>query len=110
MQHSLKSLRLRKGLSQESLAHSLGLDQTTICGWELGKYEPEVPVRLAYATALGISLADLATIVWRQRQARHAINTAKRIRRVCSQPSSSGCSSVQPSLCATQGVLSHESV
>ncbi len=36
----IKELRLKLGLSQELLAHKLGVTLTTVNRWEMGHYQP----------------------------------------------------------------------
>lgn len=37
----LKELRIEKGISQQALAEALGVDQRTICNWEVARNEPD---------------------------------------------------------------------
>lgn len=47
MEHPLdiKSVRLALGMTQHQFAREVGVDQTTVCGWERGKHNPSNTAR-----------------------------------------------------------------
>ena len=51
----LKDLRIEKGLSQMQLAINLGIRQSAIAKWELGKTEPTASAIIAIAKYFGES-------------------------------------------------------
>lgn len=51
------------GCSQEGLAHTLGVDRTTVGRWESGKTVPQPPLRPHLAEALQVDLAELDALV-----------------------------------------------
>ncbi|MFF8310879.1 helix-turn-helix transcriptional regulator [Streptomyces lydicus] len=53
------------GYSQESFAHALGVDRTTVGRWENGKTEPQPPYRPKLAEVLQVDLAELDVLVAR---------------------------------------------
>jgi transcriptional regulator with XRE-family HTH domain len=55
----LRSLRLTKGLSQEALAHSCGLDRTYIGSVERGERNISLINIHIIAAALGVPVAEL---------------------------------------------------
>lgn len=56
---SIKAMRERAGLSQMELAERLGIDQTSIVGWERGKWYPKTSRLKEIATLLNCSLDEL---------------------------------------------------
>lgn len=56
---TIRAARAAKGLNQSEVAHSLGVSQVTVSGWERGAYVPTVPVLNALATLLGLDHGDL---------------------------------------------------
>jgi transcriptional regulator with XRE-family HTH domain len=62
---SLQKLRKAKNLTQLGLAEALGVDVATISGWERGKHQPTPSIRWQYAAALGITVAALREIIYR---------------------------------------------
>lgn len=56
---SLKSIRLRAGLSQKKLAELVQTSQPHIAKIESGKADPQLSTLKKLATALNVSLADL---------------------------------------------------
>lgn len=59
LHNRLKETRLLKGLTQESLADSVGVTRQTIIAVEKGKFVPSVKLALELASALGASLEDV---------------------------------------------------
>lgn len=55
----LRSLRLQKGMTQNSLAEKMGLSGKTVSKWECGQGCPDVSVLPQLAAILGVSLEDL---------------------------------------------------
>lgn len=51
----LKELRVAKGLSQMQLANKLGISQSAIAKWELGKTEPTASAIVALSEFFGES-------------------------------------------------------
>ena len=49
----LKELRVAKGLSQMRLAQAVGISQSAIAKWELGKTEPTASAIILLATYFG---------------------------------------------------------
>lgn len=52
----LKATRKARGLTQKELANRLGLTQSAVTGWEVGKSEPEYKNLLALARLLDVSI------------------------------------------------------
>ena len=52
-QERLKELRVAKGLSQMQLAKAVGISQSAIAKWELGKTEPTASAIILLATYFG---------------------------------------------------------
>ena len=52
-QERLKELRVAKGLSQMQLAQAVGISQSAIAKWELGKTEPTASAIILLATYFG---------------------------------------------------------
>lgn len=59
LHNCLKDIRLQKGLTQESLADSVGVTRQTIIAVEKGKFVPSVKLALELVSALGVSLEDV---------------------------------------------------
>ena len=59
---NLRRCRMRKGLSQEELAHQCELDRTYISGIERGVRNPTVVVLERIAGALGIAASMLLEV------------------------------------------------
>ncbi|MET9507035.1 helix-turn-helix transcriptional regulator [Streptomyces flavidovirens] len=51
------------GYSQETFAHALGVDRTTVGRWESGKNAPQPPLRPKLAEVLQVDLAELDALV-----------------------------------------------
>lgn len=56
---TLEKLRKDKGMTQSTLAKSLGVDQSAVCLWEKGKTLPRVDVAIRLANLLGCTLDDI---------------------------------------------------
>lgn len=56
---TLKEMREAKGLSQASVAQTLGVDQSAVCLWEKGKTMPRHKVAIRLADLLGCTLDDI---------------------------------------------------
>ena len=61
--HRLAQRRKAVGHTQESLAELLGVDRSTTARWEQGKTEPSPVQRRRLATALEVTLDDLAALL-----------------------------------------------
>lgn len=57
---ALREVRLKRGISQERLAHLSGLDRTYVSGIERGERNPSLTNILKLVDALDISLSELA--------------------------------------------------
>ncbi|WP_161539949.1 helix-turn-helix transcriptional regulator [Glaciimonas sp. PCH181] len=55
-QGTLKSLRLKAGLSQSILAQKIGLQQPNICAFETGKRKPEYKTAQKLAQSLNVTV------------------------------------------------------
>ena len=55
----LEKLRKDKGMTQATLAKSLGVDQSAVCLWEKGKTLPRADVAIRLANLLGCTLDDI---------------------------------------------------
>lgn len=62
----LRSLRVKRGLSQETLAFESGLDRTFISMLERGLRLPSLATLLVVAKPLGLSASELLKIVEEQ--------------------------------------------
>lgn len=51
--------RLRRGLTQEELAHSVGVSRQSINSIERGRYTPSLPLALRFARVFECSTDDL---------------------------------------------------
>jgi transcriptional regulator with XRE-family HTH domain len=51
--------RTAAGLTQEGLAHQLGVSVFTVSRWEQGRSKPDIDGLYALASALGVKAADL---------------------------------------------------
>lgn len=58
-QDAIKELMDVKGLSQEKLAHILGVNQTTVSKWLLGRIKPGYDHILAFYEKFGIEPNEL---------------------------------------------------
>jgi transcriptional regulator with XRE-family HTH domain len=56
---NLRRLRVRRGLSQEALAHDAALDRSYASGLERGTTNPTVDLLDRIATALGVPVKEL---------------------------------------------------
>lgn len=56
---SLKSLRLNRGLTQETLADEIGVSTVALQGWERGTRKPSFDALIALCSALNISMDEL---------------------------------------------------
>lgn len=63
LSQKLKQIREHLGLSQNEMLRSLGyqdvFDRSTISHYEIGEREPPLPVLLAYARTINITVDDL---------------------------------------------------
>lgn len=51
------------GKSQEKVAEEVGVDRTSVSGWERGDFTPQPRQRSAYAAALGVTLSELDSML-----------------------------------------------
>lgn len=56
---TLVKLRKDKGMTQSTLAKSLGVGQSAVCLWEKGKTLPRADVAIRLANLLGCTLDDI---------------------------------------------------
>lgn len=56
---SFKSARERSGLTQSNLATELGIDQSTVSLWEVGKTQPRAKLLPRLASILGCTVDEL---------------------------------------------------
>ena len=59
----VRALRTERGFSQEELAHRAGLHYTYVGGIERGERNPALINIGRIATALGVSVADLCSVL-----------------------------------------------
>jgi transcriptional regulator with XRE-family HTH domain len=59
----LRNLRTERGLSQDRLAIDAGVDRTFVSMLERGTRQPTLDTMLRLASALGVSLSSLASMV-----------------------------------------------
>ena len=59
VRNRLKEARLEKGLTQESLASTIGVTRQTVIAVEKGKFVPSVKLALELAWALGLPIAEI---------------------------------------------------
>ena len=59
MGEKIKELRQAKGLSQNKLAETIGVDHSNVCHWETGRCEPSLFNCVLLADVFGISLDEL---------------------------------------------------
>lgn len=55
----LRELRLKRGLTQQQLADTLGVSRQTIISIETGKYDPSLPLAFKIARLLGKRIEDI---------------------------------------------------
>lgn len=53
---TLRTIRRATGTTQAALAHTAGVDRTSLTGWETGRFQPPLPRLRAWAQALGYDL------------------------------------------------------
>lgn len=58
---AIKSLRIKKGISQDALAKLLGTTQAAVAMWEAGTRMPRADKLPKLAEVLGCSVSDLFT-------------------------------------------------
>lgn len=56
---NIKAVRLKRGMSQQELADTIGVTKSTISKYEKGQREPKYNVLRAIAAALGVDWTDL---------------------------------------------------
>jgi transcriptional regulator with XRE-family HTH domain len=56
---NVRGLRSARGLTQERLAHDVGIDLTYMGGIERGQRNPSLRILVAIADVLGVDLRDL---------------------------------------------------
>lgn len=57
----VKAIRIAKGIKQQAIADSLGIDQVIVSNIECGKREIKANELCAIANALGVSVVDLVS-------------------------------------------------
>lgn len=60
---SIKTARVKKGLTQKQLGELMGVGAQTISAYESGRRRPKTETLIRFAEALGVSLSDLLTDV-----------------------------------------------
>lgn len=63
----LVDLRRERGLSQLEAAVGIGIDQTTLCCYETGRYCPKIDTAFKLANYYGVSIDWLAGISGRRK-------------------------------------------
>ena len=63
----LVELRRERGLSQLEAAVGIGIDQTTLCCYETGRYCPKIDTAFKLANYYGVSIDWLAGISGRRK-------------------------------------------
>ena len=58
---SVKSARERCGMTQQNLAVTIGVDQSTVSLWEVGKTQPRARLLPKLAKILGCTVDELLT-------------------------------------------------
>lgn len=56
---SFKSAREKSGMTQRDLAAELGIDQSAVSLWEIGKTQPRAKLLLRLANILGCTVDEL---------------------------------------------------
>ena len=56
---TLKERRKALGLTQEDVERSTGIDQTSICAYEKGKWKPRFEMAKALANLYGCTVAEI---------------------------------------------------
>lgn len=56
---ALKLLRIKAGLTQKEMAEKLGVDQTSISAWEVGRATPTVKNVKKLATVLNVTREEV---------------------------------------------------
>lgn len=51
--------RKKLGLTQSDIANEIGVNQATVCGWESGKFKPNVRIVPKVAAAYHVTVEDL---------------------------------------------------
>ena len=59
LQNRLREMRTGRGLTQQDLAHAVGVTRQTIIAIEKGGYEPSVRLALELAGTFGVSVDDV---------------------------------------------------
>ena len=59
---NLSLQRKRLGKTQAEMAQLIGVDQTTVCGWEAGRWTPNVRVLPKVAEAYGVTVDEILSI------------------------------------------------
>jgi len=78
--NSIKALRTAKGMSQKSLAKSMGASANTISRWETGVYKPNLLDLQRLARSLGCSIgAFLPVDAWLDERIDSLVRTARQL-------------------------------
>jgi len=59
MKNSLKTLRVKKGVTQQELADSLSVSRQTIIAIESGRFNPSTKLALKMSAFLGCTIHDI---------------------------------------------------
>ena len=59
---NLSLARKRLGKTQAEMAELIGVDQATVCGWEVGRWKPNVRVLPKVAEAYGVTVDEILSI------------------------------------------------
>lgn len=59
MKYIIRTLRMKKGLSQGELAAIMGVTQGAVCQWENGSSHPKIKLLPRLASALGVTVDEL---------------------------------------------------
>jgi putative transcriptional regulator len=62
MKNKIKVYRAMRDITQEHLAHELGITRQTVISIEKGKWDPSLPLALKIARYFGVTIEDLFEI------------------------------------------------
>jgi putative transcriptional regulator len=62
MKNKIKVYRAMRDITQEKLAHELGITRQTVISIEKGKWDPSLPLALKIAKYFGVTIEDIFVI------------------------------------------------
>jgi putative transcriptional regulator len=62
MKNKIKVYRAMRDITQEKLAHELGITRQTVISIEKGKWDPSLPLALKIAKYFGVTIEDIFEI------------------------------------------------